>query len=107
MIKVNLKSGETILFDISKENDLEYFEFFASKKKYLITALSIFHKGILHSAPFRNLIIDKIGAELVTNNKKVVGERIFYQSNDMELSYLVYWDEVNQVVKVTMTPVEK
>ena len=106
MIKVNLKSGETILFDISKKNDLEYFELFASKKTHLITALSIFHKGILHSAPFQNLIVDKIGAELIVNNNNIVGERIFYQSNNMELSYLVYLNKVNQVVKVTMTPME-
>ena len=104
MIKVNLRSGETLKFDLKKDKDLKSIESLLNDSFPEVTALAIFRNKVLHSVPLKNINITKLGVELIKNplNNTIVGERIFYQFKDITMSYLVYWSGENQVTKTEM-----
>ena len=101
MLKVNLKDGKTIAFDLKDESNLKEWLELSSGEVFQrqITALGKIHNSQWYTLPipkkFRRISFE---AELVENSKrnvpierKYIGERLKCYADDILISLLVYY----------------
>lgn len=97
MIKVNLRNGSTIEFDLGKPEDQKQWDDWSSVKDFQnqISGIGIHHNKQLHMIPLpKNFKKVQIYAEYMYSNKKgkrkKIGERIVCHSDDVIMRILVY-----------------
>lgn len=117
MIKVNLKSGKTVSFDLKDEKERDAWKLHSSSVKFQndISGIGIIWNSHWYTLPlpkkFRNVEFE---AELVENHKKnapaerkYIGERIKCYADDTLISLLVYYGNRPKMSRVDISRVGK
>lgn len=97
MIKVNLSDGNTLEFNLNKEDDIRQWLEWSSAQDFQsrITGIGVLHNKKFYTLPFpSNFRIVQFDAELVYSSKKgvkrQVGERVICHADKIRLELLVY-----------------
>lgn len=97
MIKVNFKNGDTLQFDLTKDDDLKQWNEWSNVKEFQskIRGIGILHNKKYHTLPYpKRFKKIKFYAEIIYRNKdnvnKILGEKITCHADNIKLSLLVY-----------------
>lgn len=108
MVKVNLKDGRTLSFDLADPSALDELRAALEDKRFQagVTAMSILHDKTLHALPTpQGFTRCAYGAEaLFGDGGNVTGERITAHVDDTRITITVYF---GQVPRVTRTDVRR
>ena len=111
MIKLNLQGGETLEFNLEKEDDLNQWLEWSSVEEFQkrITGIGVLHNKKYHTLPapkgFRRMTFN---AELVWKTKKsvkkLVGEKVSCRVDNILVELLVYtYDNPPPPISTTLT----
>jgi len=97
MIKVNLRDGQTLAFDLNREEDQKQWLEWSSVTDFQnrISGIGILHNGKFHTLPFpKKFNLVRFYAELVYNEKngvkRKVGEKLICHADYIKLEIMVY-----------------
>lgn len=96
MLKVHMKSGTTLSFDLEDVVEYKHWKSFAGEKEnqMLITGLSIINRGISYSLPTPNKFVNLFFmAEYIKPDTKLKikgGEKIFCLADNIRISMMVH-----------------
>ncbi len=98
MIKVNLRDGTTLAFDLQKQDDFQQWLEWSSVKDFQsrITGIGILHNKKFITLPFPKrfkkikFYADLVYSEKRDGDKRLLGERLVCHADEIKFSVLVY-----------------
>jgi len=113
MIKVNIKSGETLSFDLNSEIGLNEWIKCHNDIKFQnsITGIGIIYSSQWYTLPLPKKFMTSIFyAEIVKNrknNNESVGERVICHSDEIRVSLLVYYGKRPRMCRIDVKKIGK
>lgn len=113
MIKVNVRNGKTLSFDLKNNNDKRKWDEVYSDSKFQksITGIGILYNSQWYTLPLpKNFRSAMFYAEIVTHRKNInelVGEKIICHVDDIQISLLVYYGITPKMCRIDVIKIGK
>ena len=114
MIKVHLRDGKTLSFDLTVDDERKRWEEMSSHREFteMVTGMGVLHDKHWHTLPSPKMFHRyEYGAELVRTVKNGVetnvGERVTLQADDVRVTLMVYFGHRPKMARVDMKRIGK